>query len=78
VRATSAPATADARPAVDPVVVLAQAVQAIPEDAWNEALSRSDAPIGVAELSVAPIVVAPLVTPPIADASPAPPVQGEP
>jgi len=79
VTATSAPPPIDApRPRPDPVLVLARALEAIPESAWDEAMARATAPIGVAELSVAPIVVAPLVTPPIADAPPAPPIQGEP
>lgn len=61
----------------DPVLALARALEAIPETAWNEAMAKTSAPIGAAELSVAPIVVPPLVTPPITD-PPAPPVQGEP
>jgi hypothetical protein len=79
VTATSAPRSSDTPPTrADPVLALARALEALPESAWNEAMARTSAPIGAAELSVAPIVVAPLVTPPIADAPPAPPVQGEP
>jgi hypothetical protein len=76
VQATSAISTAPESSHSDPLVALMRAMQEIPEDAWNESMARTNAPIDVAELSVAPIVVAPLVTPPIADAPP--PVQGEP
>jgi hypothetical protein len=77
VQATSAPTTPESsRP--DPLIALVRAVQEIPEEAWNASVAQANAPIDVAELSVAPIVVTPLVTPPIADASPAPSVQGEP
>jgi hypothetical protein len=69
---------AAAAPAPDPLIALTQAVQAIPEEAWQAAQARVHAPLTVPDVSIDPLIVPPLVTPPIPDASDAPLAPGEP
>lgn len=69
VHATSTPAVAAVAPRPDPLVALVRAVRDIPEEAWNESLSRADSPVSVPDVAINPILVPELVTPPIADPS---------
>jgi hypothetical protein len=69
-----------ARPArrPDPLLALMNAVQAIPDEAWDRGVALVQAPVTVAQVSLEPIAIAPLETPPITDAPAASVAPGEP
>lgn len=55
----------------DPLLALMDAVQAIPDDAWDRGVALVQAPVPVPHVPLEPIAIAPLETPPISDATPA-------
>jgi hypothetical protein len=69
-----------ARPArrPDPLLALMNAVQAIPDEAWDRGVALAQAPVAVTQVPLEPIAIAPLETPPITDAPAESVAPGEP
>jgi hypothetical protein len=62
----------------DPLLALMDAVQAIPDEAWDRGVTLVQSPVAVPRVSVEPIAIAPLETPPIVDAPAESTAPGEP
>ena len=62
----------------DPLIALMDAVQAIPDEAWDRGVTLVQSPVAVPRVSVEPIAIAPLETPPIVDAPAESTAPGEP
>jgi hypothetical protein len=52
----------------DPLLALMDAVQAIPDEAWDRGVALVQSPVAVPQVPLQPIAIVPLETPPIVDA----------